>query len=102
MGTDANIGEIVAATLTASDASQVGPLLDQMSGPVAFFTADGAYDQDSVHDELATHHPGAAVVVPPRGNAVPSDTADTAPTQRDRHLQRLGERGRRGWQVAPG
>ncbi len=103
IGTDADTGEIVAATLTgsdASDASQVGPLLDQMAGPVASFTADGAYDWDTVYDEVAACHPDAAVVVPPRSNAVASSTAETVPTQRDRHLQLLGERGRIAWQAA--
>ena len=105
IGTDADTGHIVAATLTGSDAcdaSQVGPLLDQIAGPVASFTADGAYDQDGVYDEAATRQPDAAVVVPPRSNAVPSDTAETAPTPRDRHLQLIAERGRRGWQTASG
>jgi hypothetical protein len=31
---------------------------------------------------------------------VPSATAETAPTQRDRHIQLIGERGRLGWQRA--
>ena len=31
---------------------------------------------------------------------MPSDTAETAPTQRDRHLQMIQERGRLGWQKA--
>ena len=47
-------------------------------------------------------HPEAAVVVPPRANAVPSETAQTAPTQRDVHLRRIAERGRMGWQRASG
>ena len=105
IGTDADTGHIVAATLTGSDtsdASQVGPLLDQVDGPVASFTADGAYDWDGVYDDLATRHPEAAVVVPPRANAVPSNTADTAPTQRDRHLRAIEERGRVGWQATSG
>jgi len=42
------------------------------------------------------------VVVPPRANAVPSDTAETAPTQRDAHLRCLAERGRMGWQRVSG
>ena len=42
------------------------------------------------------------MVVPPRTNAVPSDTATTAPTQRDRHLRTIEERGRMGWQAASG
>jgi hypothetical protein len=47
IGMDANTGEIVAATLTTSDvddASQAGPLLDQLNIPLASFTGDGAYD----------------------------------------------------------
>ncbi len=105
IGTDADTGEIVAATLTGSDAcdaSQVGPLLDQVAGPVASFTADGAYDWDSVYDEVAARHPEAVVVVPPRSNAGPSRTAETMPTQRDRHLRSIGEQSRMSWQAASG
>jgi len=49
VGLDADTGQIVAATLTrkeVNDGSQVGPLLDQVAGEVASFTADGAYDQE--------------------------------------------------------
>ena len=42
------------------------------------------------------------MVVPPRATAVPSDTAETAPTQRDRHLQHIAEHGRMAWQKAFG
>jgi hypothetical protein len=59
---DANTGEIVAATLTANDvddASQVGPLLDQVEGPVASFTGDGAYDQDHVYRTVINRDPDA-------------------------------------------
>ena len=52
--------------------------------------------------DLAARHPAAAVVVPPRANAVPSDTAETAPTQRDAHLRCIAERGRMGWQRVSG
>ena len=102
VGVDADTGRIVAATLTTNDvddASQVGTLLDQ-AGPLASFTADGAYDQDGVYGEVAKCSPGTAVIVPPRSSAVPSDTAGTAPTQRDRHLQMIAEHGRRRWQKA--
>ncbi len=105
LGTDADTGRIIAATLTGcdvDDASQVGLLLDQVTGPFASFTADGAYDQDGVYGEVAARHPSAAVVLPPRSSAVPSDTAGTAPTQRDRHLQSIRERGRMAWQKAAG
>src|SRR3954451_7621312 len=44
-------GRIVASELTANDVddgAQVGPLLDQVAGPVASFMGDGAYDQEGV------------------------------------------------------
>ena len=69
---------------------------------MASFTGDGAYDQDRVYAGVAERHPDATVVVPPRANAVPSDTAETAPTQRDGHLQRVAEHGRMAWQNASG
>ncbi len=51
---------------------------------------------------VAERHPEAAVVVPPRSTAVPSKTAESEPTQRDRHLQHIAERGRMAWQTASG
>ncbi len=103
--TDADTGRIVASALTgneADDGSRVGPLLDPMDDPVASFTADGAYDREEVHGAVAERHPEATVVVPPRANAVPSGTAGSAPTQRDRHIAEIAERGRMGWQKASG
>jgi transposase len=79
---------------------QVGPLLDQISDPIASVTADGAYDGETVYRIIAERDPAAAVIIPPRSTAVPSDMAETAPTQRDQHLQIIQERGRRGWQKA--
>ena len=105
LGRDADTGQIVAATLTThdvDDGSQVGPLLDQMDGPIASFTGDGAYDQDGVYTSVGERHPEAAVVVPPRATAVPSQTAESAPTPRDRHLQLIAEKGRMAWQTASG
>jgi hypothetical protein len=34
--------------------------------------------------------------------AVPSETAESAPTPRDRHLQLIAEKGRMAWQTASG
>jgi transposase len=105
IGVDAGTGQIMATELTTNDiddGSQVSPLLDQVTGPIASLTGDGAYDRDDVYRAVADRHPEAAVVVPPRATAVPSDTANTAPTQRDRHLQQIAERGRMGWQKDSG
>jgi len=83
IGVDADTGQIIAADLTSNDVddgSQVGPLLEQIAGPAASFTGDGAYDRDAVYREVCQRHPDAAVIVPPRSSAVPSATAETAPT----------------------
>jgi hypothetical protein len=104
LATDVDTGRIVATKLTgpdADDGAQVGPLLEG-AGEVASFTGDGAYDRDEVYAAVAARHPHADVVVPPRSSAVPSATAGTAPTRRDRHLQSIAERGRMGWQKASG
>jgi transposase len=103
LAVDPDTGEILASELTTTedgDASQVGPLLNQISGPIASVAADGAYDGDPVYRTIAERDPAAAVIIPPRSTAVPSSTAETAPTQRDRHLRMIQERGRRGWQKA--
>src|ERR1051325_7037438 len=105
IGVDADTGRIVASELTTNDVddgSQVGPLLNQVTDPVASFTGDGAYDQDGVSRSVAERHPEARVIVPPRSGAVPSKTAETAPTQRDQHVQLIAERGCMGWQKVSG
>jgi hypothetical protein len=105
IGIDAETGQILASELTTSDVddgSQVGPLLDQITGSLASFTGDGAYDQAGIYSTVAKHHPDADVIVPPRSTAVPSEMAESAPTQRDRHLQSIAEHGRMGWQKRSG
>jgi hypothetical protein len=105
LGVDADTGQIAAAELTGKevdDSSQVGPLLDQVTSPVASFTGDGAYDRADVYGAVAERHPEAAVVVPPRRDAVPSKAAETEPTQRDRHRRSIAEQGRMEWQTSSG
>ena len=105
IGIDAESGEILAIELTRKeidDAARSGALLDQITDPIASFTADGAYDQDRVYETVAERHPDAAVIVPPRATAVPSADAEFTPTQRDRHIQEIAEHGRIGWQKSSG
>ena len=102
---DADTGQILAAELTKPEidnGSQIGPLLNQVDGPVASVTGDGAYDRDDVYAVVAERHPETAVIVPPRSSAVPSQTAGTTPTQRDRHIEVIAEHGRMAWQKASG
>ncbi len=77
-------------------------MLEQVEGPAAAFTGDGAHDCDDAYTEVTTQHLDAAVIVPPRASAVPSEAAGAAPTQRDSHLHCIAERGRMGWQKASG
>src|SRR3712207_8984911 len=63
--------------------------LDQVTGSLASFTGDGAYDQEGVYTSVGKRHPAAAVIVPPRATAVPSKAAKSEPTQRDRKSTRL-------------
>src|SRR4051794_39122688 len=105
LGVDADTGQIVAAVLTTpdvDDGSQAGPLLDQVAGPVGPFPGAGAFQPNGVEPRRAPRHPEATIIVPPRATAVPSQTAESAPTPRDRHLQLIAERGRMAWQRASG
>jgi hypothetical protein len=105
IGIDAENGEIIAIELTGKevdDAALTGTLLDQVTDPIASFTADGAYDQDRVYETVAEHAPDAAVMVPPRSSAVPSGCAETAPTRRDQHILDIAQHGRMAWQKSKG
>ena len=103
LAVDPNTGEILASELTTNeegDASLVGPLLDQIKRPIGTVLADGAYDGEPVYRAVTAHSPGAEVIIPPRATAMPSDTAESVPTQRDQHIKMIAERGRLGWQRA--
>lgn len=105
LAVDPDSGEILACELTdkdEGDPTQVGVLLDQVAGDMASVTADGAYDGDPVYRAVADRAPLAEVIIPPRSTAKPGAQTDQAPTQRDRHLQIIQQRGRRGWQRATG
>lgn len=82
LGVDLETGESLASARTITDeggASLVGPLLDQITRPIATILADGAYDGEPIYRTVAAHSPDAAVIIPPRATAVPSDTAETVP-----------------------
>ena len=105
LAVDPDTGEILACELTdqnQGDPSQVGALLDQIAGDIASVTADGAYDGDLVYRAVADRAAETAVIIPPRSTAKPSAQAGQAPTQRDRHIQTIAQRGRRDWQRATG
>ena len=93
IGVDADTGEIIAAELTGKDiddGSQVGPLLEQIAGPVASFTGDGAYDRDDVYREVCQRHCAAAFERGAKRNG--RDRADQArpPPAADRRARSHG------------
>jgi len=105
IGIESGSGEIVAIELTekdVDDAARTGALLDQITDPVASFTADGAYDQDRVYQAVTDRHPDAVVIVPPRSTAALSASAEAAPTRRDQHIREIAMHGRTGWQKSSG
>jgi hypothetical protein len=102
LAVDAGTGEIVASVLTdngADDADQVPALLEQVEGEIASVTADGAYDGEPVYQAIAGHQPDPSpdVAIPPRALAVPSMDTGGPPSQRDRHIRLIAERGRMAW-----
>lgn len=101
---DADSGEIIAHAVTdqdTGDASQVEPILDHIDIPIGQFTADGAYDGKPTYDAVTSHSAGAAVVIPPRSNAVERSHTDVC-SQRDRHIAAINTDGRMKWQAATG
>jgi hypothetical protein len=101
---DADSGDIIAHVMTdqdAGDASQVEPLLDQIEMPIGQFTADGAYDGNPTYQVVARHSADAAVVIPPRSNALERPDSHP-PSQRDRHIAAINTDGRMKWQIATG
>ena len=107
LAVDPDRGEILASELTSNqvgDLSMVGPLLDQIPGPIASVLADGAYDAEPVYRAVAERQQQSppAVIIPPRATAVLSPSTDIAPSLRDRHIQLIQEKGRRGWEKAVG
>jgi len=101
---DADSGEIIAHTMTdqdAGDASQVGPLLDQIDSPIGRFTADGAYDGKPIYDAIIHHHADAAIIIPPRVNAI-EPVVNRPAGQRDQHIAAISKDGRIKWQASTG
>jgi transposase len=100
---DPDNSDVLAFELTTTDEGDPSlVVLDQIDGPVSAVFADGAYDGEPTYRTILDRHPDAEVVIPPRSNAVLSDTAETEPTQRDRHIELLAQKGRMGWQKTVG
>jgi len=104
---DRKTGIVVASELTASqarDASRVPALLKQIESPLASVSADKAYDEEPVYEEIAAHSSGrrTRVIIPPRCNATLSPNSKTAMQDRNRHIRAIEKYGRRKWHKRSG
>ena len=105
LGVDADTLEIVAVettTSTATDASQVEPLLGAIPGELEAVKADGAYDLAAVYTAVADR--GATAVIPPRRGAVIQQHGNRGaePLPRDENVRGVRRYGRRGWKQRSG
>jgi hypothetical protein len=107
LAVDREMGDIVAADLTASnarDAARVPALLRQIENELASFSADGAYDKDSVYGAIEAHgvERRTRVIIPPQKGALLSPETETALRDRNRHIRKIGRVGRREWHLRSG
>jgi hypothetical protein len=107
LAVDRETGDIVAEDLTASnarDAARVPALLSQIENELASFSADGAYDKDSVYDAVEAHsvERRTRVIIPPQKGALLSPETETALRDRNRHIRSINRLGRREWHLRSG
>ena len=97
-------GDIVAESLTSTaigDPTEGVKMLNQIPyDNVDIFYGDGAYESTSLHSGLENKYPDIKIVTPPRKGAVVSSRDH--PTQRDRHIMKIEERGRDAWKASSG
>lgn len=96
-------GETLASELTTNgegDTSQIGPLLEQISGPITSVTAEGAHGGELACQAEAARQLDSprAGFIPPRSTLVPSPGGDTIPSLCDQHFLLIEDKGRIGRQ----
>jgi len=105
IGVDEATGEILVSALTTADVSD-GELLPEMlrkvDTPVTKVSADGAYDHRDDYTAIAAL--GAQALIPPRRGARiwRHGNSNEAPLERDSHLRRIRQVGRKRWKIESG
>src|SRR4051794_26414516 len=97
---DHDLGERLAPVQETVQRLTSMPGLSPLSAAVVI--SEIGLDMSRLYTSVSERHPEAAVIVPPCSTAVPSIATGSEPTQRDRHLQLIAERGRMAWQKAYG
>jgi hypothetical protein len=80
------------------------PLVTSARQPAADLIGESLAELAVPYQAIASHQsdPPPDVVIPPRASAVPGTENVEAPSQRDRHIRIIAEKGRMGWQRATG
>ena len=105
IGVDESTGDIVVSALSTADVSD-GELLPEMlrsvDGPVTKVSGDGSYDHKKVYAAIAVL--GAEALIPPRRRARiwHHGNSRDAPLERDKHLRRIRQVGRKRWKLESG
>ena len=95
--------QIEAITLTGNavdDATEVEPLIKQISKPIKSFKGDGAYDKSKVREQL--HKYNISQVIPPQHNAVTDKKKRLHMAQRDKAIDEIKATGRKEWKIKEG
>jgi hypothetical protein len=105
IGVDESTGEILVSALTTADVSDgemLPEMLREVEIPVMKVSGDGAYDQRVDYAAIAAL--GAQALIPPRRGARiwRHGNSNDAPLERDKHLRRIREVGRRRWKLESG
>lgn len=99
IGVDKN-GWITASKVTEGseqDPSQVPDLLAQVDREIDCFVGDGIYDREPVYEVVQQHSSGASMIVPPRKDAVLSNSSMGVLSQRNQHISKIEKMGRSAW-----
>jgi len=102
LAVDRKSGEILAADLTssrASDASRVPNLLKQIDQNLVSVSGDGAYDAEAVYQAIAAHSPdrNTKTIIPPPKDAQLKSVPPPYLYDRNRHIRLINRVGRREW-----
>ena len=84
------------------DPSQVPDLRDQVDREIDCFVGDGIYDREPVYEVVQKHSPGASMVVPPRKDAVLSESSMGVLSQRNEHILKIERMGGSEWRRQSG
>ena len=106
LGVAEKTGDIIACNLTsksATDASRVPALLDEVDRPIASARADSQYDAEGVYRRVESHRPDRSprVLIPPKKNAAIRPDSPSS-RERNRNIRSRARYRKREWHKKSG